>query len=181
MNATFLQIDLQNLFFEAKRLGEKIDFEKVYQYFNSRGSEFLNNAIIYIIQSDEFDSSKFEVKLRNIGYQIKAKSVQKVFRDNRTIYKMGNHDVGITIDCLDALNTFDKWILMSGDGDFVDLCKYLKNKDKKIEIWSFKNCYNSNLEQYADKIYFIDEQFFYKRPKVAVFGFNWNWGPNENL
>ena len=172
--ATFLQVDLQNLFFEAKNKGQKIDFEKIWQYFNSRETEFLTNAVIYLIRGEDFDSSKFEAKLTTVGYNIKAKNILKT-RDKRS--GQTNHDVGITVDCMDKINTFDKWILMSGDSDFVELCKYLKQKNKKVEIWSFKECYNSALEPYADRIYFIDEKFFYKKPKVSVFGFN--WGPNR--
>jgi uncharacterized LabA/DUF88 family protein len=59
---------------------------------------------------------------------------------------------------------------MSGDGDFVELAKYLRKHGKKVEIWSFKECYNSALEPYADRIQFIDEDFFFKKPKVTVFG-----------
>lgn len=172
---TFLQIDLQNLFFEAKTKGEKIDFEKVWEYFNSRETEFLIGGFIYLIRGPDFDSSKFESKLISIGYTIVAKKIVKFMRRNRPVYRQSNHDVGITVDSIDKMNNYDKLILMSGDGDFTDLCKYLKSKKKQIEIWSFKECYNSSLEIYADRVYFIDEQFFYKKPKVKVFGFN--WGP----
>ena len=123
-----------------------------------------------MIRSEDFDSAKFEAKLKTIGYTLKIKNSVKTVRDNRTFYR-GNHDVGIAVDCLDKIDSFEKWILMSGDGDFVDLCKYLKSKNKKIEIWSFKECYNPQLEPYADKMYFIDEKFFLKKPHVTVFGF----------
>lgn len=173
--ATFLQVDLQNLFFEAKNKGQKIDFEKVWEYFNARETEFLTGASVYLIRGDDFDSSKFETKLKTIGYDIRTKNIVKFMRDNRPIYRNSNHDVGITVDCIDKIDTFNKWILMSGDGDFLELCKYLKQKNKQVEIWSFKECYNSSLEAYADRVYFIDEKFFYKKPKISVFGFN--WGP----
>jgi hypothetical protein len=56
----------------------------------------------------------------------------------------------------------------------------LKQKGKKIEIWSFKECYNSLLEPYADKIHFIDDAFFYKKPRINVFGFHWGDITNKN-
>lgn len=170
--ATFLQIDLQNLFFEARNKGQKIDFEKIWNHFNGRETEFLTDAIVYMIRGEDFDSSKFETKLKTFGYKVKTKKAFKIIRDNRTLYRQTNHDVEITIDCIDKIDTFNKWILMSGDGDFVEICKYLKQKGKKVEIWSFKECYNSTFELYADKIYFIDKKFFYKKPKITVFGFN---------
>lgn len=186
--STFLQINLQHLFFEAKKRGEKIDFEKVWEYFNSRETEFIIGASIYLFKGDEgneFDSSKFESKLATIGYTVVAKrnkrtlirytkSAHNKHSHNKPAYKDSNYNIEITIDCLEKLKTIDKWILMSGGEDFTALCKHLKQKNKQIEIWSFKECYNSSIESYADKIYFIDKNFFYKRPQVKVFGLNWD-------
>lgn len=169
---TLLQIDLQNLFFEAKNKGQRIDFEKIWNHFNSRETEFLTNAFIYTVHGSGFDSSKFESKMTNVGYKIVVKNSLKILKNNQVYYKQTNHDVGLTIDCIERLDQFKKWILMSGDGDFVELCKFLKRNNKQIEIWSFKECYNSALEPYSDKIYFIDDNFFYKKPTIRVFGFN---------
>ena len=174
--ATLLQIDLQNLFYAAKSKGQRIDFEKMWDHFSQRDSEFMTDAIVYMIRSPEFNTSKFETKLKSIGYTLRIKNSTKTVRKGEVIYK-ANQDVAITVECIDKLNTFNKLILMSGDGDFSDLCIYLKKKRKKIEIWSFKDCYNSDLERYADKIHMIENEFFYN-PKVSVFGFNWG-GPNN--
>ena len=179
---TYLQIDLQNIFLEALEKGEKIDFEKIWDYFNSREPEFMIGASIYTLRGEDFDTTRFESKLTSIGYTIKAKKNERILihqninskqAHNKPVYKDSNHHVEITIDCLDKINTYDKWILMSGEGVFTDLCKYLRQKNKQVEIWSFRERYNSSLEAYADKIYFIDNQFYYKKPKVKVFGPNW--------
>jgi uncharacterized LabA/DUF88 family protein len=124
-----------------------------------------------MIRSNDFDSSKFEKKLESIGYNLRIKNSSRVGK--KSFYKQSNHDTNIIIDCLDKIKIFDKWILMSGDGDFADLCAYLKKKDKKIEVWSFKDCYNSLLEPHIDKMHFIEENFFYKKPDIKVFGFNY--------
>ena len=44
--STFIQVDLQNLFFAARNHGQKIDFEKIWEHFNSRDNEFLNEALV---------------------------------------------------------------------------------------------------------------------------------------
>lgn len=170
--ATYLQIDLQNLFYAAKNRGQRIDFEKIWNYFNSRESEFLTEATVYMIHGDDFDSSKFEAKLEKMGYELCIKKSAKAHRYGKSVYTDGNHDVRITIDAIDRMSRFDKWILMSGDGDFADLAAYLRALGKIVEIWSFKECYNPALEAHADKMYFVDDSFFYKKPKIRVFGFN---------
>jgi uncharacterized LabA/DUF88 family protein len=169
---TLLQIDLQNLFYGARNLGQRIDLEKVWDFFRERETEFLSEALVYMIRGDDFDSTKFETKLKAIGYSLRIKHAIKMVKDSKVSYRQSNHDVGITVDCMDKIDVFKKWILMSGDGDFVDLCKYLKSKGRKIEIWGFKECHNPQLEPYADKMYFIDESFYLKKSRISVFGFN---------
>lgn len=176
---TYLQIDLQNLFFEARNKGEKLDFDNIWHFFNGRDTEILTGASVYMVQGDDFDSTKFEKRLKSIGYDTRVKKVTKfekwdqALKTTRVTLQNSNHDVPITIDCMDRIDTFNKWILMSGDGDFADLCKYLKQKGKRVEIWSFRESCSSTLEMYADNIHFIDNSFFYKKPKVKVFGINW--------
>lgn len=169
--ATFLQIDLQNLFYAAKERGHKIDLEKIWDHFKKRDSEFLTDAIIYMIRSKDFNSSRFEAKLKHIGYTLSIKESERVFRDRRTVYKHTNHDVLITIDCIEKLDMFQKWILMSGDGDFTDLASFLKKKGKQVEVWSFEESHNSSIEPYADKMKFLNENFFLKEQNIDVFGF----------
>jgi len=173
--STLLQIDLQNLFFEAKNRGQKIDLEKIMEYFNSRETEYLLEAIVYMVRNEDFNSGKFEAKLINVGYKLRTRDALKVFKDDKIFYRNTNHDVTIAVDCMAKIDLFDKWILMSGDGDFVDLCKFIKKRKKKVEVWSFKECYNMALEPYIDRKHFINDKFFYKKPKVRVFG------PSSNL
>jgi len=169
---TLLQIDLQNLFYVAR--GQKIDYEKIWEYFNSRETEFLTKAFVYLIRSNDFDSSKFEDKLVKIGYSIREKNAVKTYRGNKTFYRQADHSVNIAIEALERIDTYQKLILMSNNGCLADLCKYMRSKGKKIEIWNFKDSFNPQLEQYADKLYFFDETFFFKKPKISVFGFNLN-------
>ena len=171
--ATFLQIDLQNLFYGAKNKGQRLDFEKVWAHFHERETEFLTAAVVYLIRSVDFDSSKFEAKLKMVGYQIVTKNTDKVVRPYQSPYnKPVNHDIAIAVDCFDHITTFDKWVLMSGNGDFAPLCKYLREKGKKVEIWGFRENHDSILDPYVDRIHYIDESFFFHKPRVTVFGFN---------
>ena len=131
-SATFLQIDLQSLFGSGR--SKKMDFDKIWDHFNSRETEFLTGALIYSIKSQDFDSSRFETKLRAIGYDLKVKClprpVKRKYNEYASIPHV-SHTISLTIDCISRLDRFDKWILMSNNGDFVDLCKYLKEIGKK--------------------------------------------------
>lgn len=46
-------------------------------------------------------------------------------------------DVNITVDGMANFDNYDKFILFSGDGDFLPFLRYLKEKGKEIEVYSF--------------------------------------------
>lgn len=167
--ATFLQIDLQNMFLSGHN--QKIDLEKIWHHFNDRETEFLIGSVIYTVRSPEFDSSKFETKLKTIGYDVRTKSFTKVKKSKEIV--SANLDVLITMECLIKKDIFDKWILISNNGAYTDLCRYLREVGKKVEIWCFRDSYDPNLEIYVDKLHFIEEDFCMKKPGISVFGINW--------
>ena len=47
------------------------------------------------------------------------------------------------------IDSYDKAVLVSGDGDFVLILKKLKELDKKIEVWSFKKSFSRELRREA--------------------------------
>lgn len=160
---TFVQIDVQNLFFSAKDINKRIDFVKIRDHFLKTGDEIVGmNA--YIIRTPDADYHKFEGLLSSLQYNLIIKhAVITQDRDGNRIYKGTDQDVAICIDCMRTLDTFDKWVLMSGDGDFIDLCKYLKGLGKTIEIWSLPGVsFNKNFCNYADTIIFLNKNFFYE-------------------
>ena len=55
-------------------------------------------------------------------------------------------------------DTYDKAIIVSGDADFIDAVKKLKELGKKVEIWSFKISLAQKLIEEAGKenIHYID-------------------------
>ena len=175
--ATFLQIDLQSLFGTFNR-NKKLDFEKIHDQFNSRETEFLTGSCIYTIKSPDFDASRFETKLRIIGYDIKVKNFLKPSRSSRGSYYTPNqvtaasHVMPITIDCVYRLNRFDKLILITNNTQgFLDLCMFLKDQGKKIELWSFNYNYDPILEPFVER-HFINEDFCLQKPNISVFGAN---------
>lgn len=168
--ATFFQVDLQNIFGSTN---QRVDLEKIWKHINDREPESLIGSVVYTVRSNEFDSSKFESKLKNIGYDIRTKNLIKSFKKPRVSTLSVNLDILITMECLLKRDLFDKWILMSNNGSYTDLCKYLRDIGKKIEIWCFRDSYDPSIEMYADKLNFITEEYCLKKTSVSVFGINW--------
>jgi uncharacterized LabA/DUF88 family protein len=106
-------------------------------------------------------NAPFIESLQKIGYQIKnkdlyvEKGISKPFASD--------WDVGITVEAMDSTDTFDTFCLVSGDGDYSPLIQNLKEKEKYVEVVSFKNCASRLLYKYADRITFLTENEIFQR------------------
>jgi len=81
-------------------------------------------------------------------------------------------DILLALDMIeDCYNDkFDKIILISGDGDFTELLKRVKKKEKEIEVCYFNNCVSGVLLNQADKTRLINRKIankFFWRDKVS--------------
>ena len=80
-------------------------------------------------------------------------------------------DIYLALDMIeDCYNDkYDKVILFSGDGDFTELLKRVKKKEKEVEVCYFRNCSSKVLLNQANKIHLINKKitnkFFYRDKK----------------
>lgn len=168
---TFIQIDVQNLFFSARDINRRIDFKKIKEHFIATGHEIVGLKA-YIIRTPDAKSDKFESLLKSLNYDLNIKqAIISRGSEGQRVYKGTDQDMSICIDCLTNIDQFDKWVLMSGDGDFIDLCKHLKKLDKSIEVWSLPGVsFNKSFCDYADQIVFMNEKFFFDKDELRQDG-----------
>jgi len=149
-------IDTNNLYHCAKNLfGRKINFQNFLKEVLRKRK--LVRAIAYVITTKSKEEKNFLEALEKIGIETREKELLE-YPDG---IKKGNWDVGITVDAIKIAPYVDVIILGSGDGDFADLCEYLKNHGKKVEVVSFSSTTSSKLKQVAD--YFLDMEKFPKK------------------
>jgi uncharacterized LabA/DUF88 family protein len=102
---------------------------------------------------------------------ILCKRQKRFNKDDEEYYTIKGDDINLALDMLNDAweNKYDKAILFSGDGDFAPLLKYVKNKNKKVEVISFFELASKNLLNEADKFIFIDRKiankFFWRDKK----------------
>jgi len=165
---TFIQLDVQNLFFSAKDINKRIDFLRIRDFLKENEADILN-MVAYIIRSPDANSDRFEALLTSLGYELNIKQARiGTDSEGKRIYKGTDQDIAICIDCMRNIDKFDKWVLMSGDGDFIDLCKYLKEKGKYVEVWSLPGLsFNKKFCDYVDLIRFLDDKFFFVKEEKS--------------
>lgn len=132
-------VDMQNIYYGAKHsINKKVDFKNLLEL--ALRERTLYRAIAYLVNLDRVNQDGFIHVLRNIGYEVKLKEPKKFYNWDRVEYK-ADWDMGIAIDAIAMAENgkVDVVVLMSGDGDFVDLINFLKAKGIKVEVISFKS------------------------------------------
>ena len=76
----------------------------------------------------------FYLKLKEFGYNLYLKPVKLYEQEDGTFKKKANCDVDMTFHLMKEKDNFGCAVILSGDGDFLPVLKYLKNQGKKIVI-----------------------------------------------
>ena len=114
---TYAYIDASNLFYGGRKsLGWSIDFEKLHTYLQKR----FNVSQVHFYQ-----------KLERFGFQLILKPV-KIYEDEEGNQKRkANCDVEMAFYMMRDKNYFKRVVILSGDGDFLPVLKYLREVEKK--------------------------------------------------
>ncbi len=115
-------VDVQNLYHSARVLfSRKVNYKNILE--TAAAERKLIRAIAYGISTTEGMEEKFFEALEKVGYEVKTKALQ-VFADGA---KKGDWDVGIAIDAIKLSQRVDVIVLVSGDGDYAPLVRYIQN------------------------------------------------------
>jgi len=145
-------VDIQNMFYSAKyQYNAKLNFAKLLEL--AVAGRQLIRAICYVIQTPEIDQTNFLDMLQKNGFEIKSKDLR--VRPDKS--SKGDWDMGIAIDAISMVDKLDVVVLVSGDGDFVDLVHLLKSRGVIVEIISFPKSTNEDLIKAGNFFTPVDE------------------------
>lgn len=101
---------------------------------------------------------KFYKKLEEFGYVLLLKPVKLYEHDDGSTKRKANCDVDMAFFLMKEQDNFDRAIILSGDGDFLPVLKYLKENKKEILILGRGERTAKEIRQFAaDK--FVDFQY----------------------
>ena len=91
---------------------------------------------------------------------ILCKRQKRFNKDEEEYYTIKGDDIYLALDMLNHAweNKYNKAILISGDGDFTQLIKYVKNKKKEVEVISFEEIASRNLINEVKRFQFITKK-----------------------
>lgn len=145
--------DVQNIYYTTRQAyGRQFDYRSLWQRISEQGNIAIARA--YAIDRVDEQQRKFQKALMYIGFQVKLKPY--IQRSDGSA--KGDWDVGITIDILEAANTVDVVVLLSGDGDFdVLLEKIQRDYDVSTQVYGVPKLTATSLINSAGQYHPIEE------------------------
>ncbi|HXV75196.1 MAG TPA: NYN domain-containing protein [Candidatus Polarisedimenticolaceae bacterium] len=146
-------IDVQNMYYGARQLKGKLDFDALRQA--AVRDRRLIQAVAYVVESNEIDQSGFIKLLEQRAIEVRRKTLQ-VRADGSM---KGDWDMELALDILDAAPDLDVVVLVSGDGDFTSLVKHVKTMGPRVEVIGFPRTTAKSLVGAADHFQPLDRKF----------------------
>lgn len=93
----------------------------------------LDEAMLLLI-SRHLQRVRFYKRLESFGYRLYLKPVKLYYQDDGSTKRKANCDVDMAFHLMKEIDSYDMTIVLSGDGDFLPVLKYLKNVGKEVII-----------------------------------------------
>lgn len=87
-----------------------------------------------ILFSRHLNRIKFYSKLHQFAYQLYLKPIKLYDQEDGSTKRKANCDVEMAFYLMKEKDNFDRVIILSGDGDFLPVLKYLRDNNKIVEI-----------------------------------------------
>jgi len=157
-------VDVQNLWYSCRYShgsNYRVDYKRLLDYVSDIAKEEGSsvNCTAYMIASPNHDQTNFVNTLRTLGFNIKKRNLH--YDPDRRHAQNTNWDVGITADALFHNDSYDSFVLISGDGDFIYLLDPLKDLGKEVVVVSFEKSLNKAVSQVADQVLYLGDDVVY--------------------
>lgn len=115
----------------------------------------LNTYVAYDEQRALIDNSykektfNFYSSIRDFGFKVREKKVSWYMDEYGNKFGKANSDLDMAVDTLLQAENLDKVVMVTGDGDFIEVVKALQNKGCRVELVAFENI-SSQLKREVD-------------------------------
>jgi len=160
-------VDTQNLWFSChEELGEdtKIDYRKLLKVAENKRDFAKVEAKAYIPIMEIEKSQTFISTLEYLGYKVKISQITG--KEGALVGT--NMDVELVVDVVRKIDTFDTFVLVSGDSDFAPLLEFLNEKGKIVEVISFESGFSEKLRPYCMSVKFLDMESVYSKEEIIM-------------
>jgi uncharacterized LabA/DUF88 family protein len=146
-------VDVQNVYYAARQLKGKLDFDAL--LLNVVRDRRLIQAKAYVVESQEIDQSGFIAMLQQRNIEVRRKTLR--VRSDGSM--KGDWDMEMALEILDAAPKLDVIVLVSGDGDFTSLVNRVKAMGPRVEVAAFPRNTAKSLVEAADEFHPLDRKY----------------------
>jgi uncharacterized LabA/DUF88 family protein len=160
-DSIYVFIDASNLWEAQKARGRMFDYLKLKNVLKTRFEA--SHIEIYYYTAYPADGTRdysmdkkhkfFTFLKKRLGYHVVKKELKRITIHSDvgdTVEEKGNMDVEMTIDAVHNVAKYSVAVFFSGDSDFMPLVTYIRNRSKKVYIFSSKNNVSQELRTGAD-------------------------------
>ncbi|MFH1180952.1 MAG: NYN domain-containing protein [bacterium] len=145
-------IDVQNIYHSAKNLYQaRANFKEILKL--AVAGRTLIRAFGYVVKTKTGEEKPFFDALIKLGIETRVRELQEYYGGQ----KKADWDVGLAVDAIRISPNADTIVIVSGDGDFLQLIDYLKNQGKRTEVIAFGRSTSAKLKEDADEFIDLDQ------------------------
>ena len=166
MSATYpaqrvaILVDVQNMFYSAYDCFRgRLNYKRLLD--GAAGGRQVVRALAYAMH-DGNNQSSFFTMLREVGFELRTKEPR--VRPDGT--RKGGWDIGIAIEAIMIAPKVDVVVLVSGDGDFVELVHALRLLGVRVEVHAFERSVGRELRDAADLFVPIGEEMIFRESRA---------------
>jgi len=97
-------------------------------------------------------SRSYQQMVRDFGWKITVKPVRRYTDEAGNVTTKANADLDMAVDAMLQVGKLEQVLLVTGDGDFVQVATALQNKGCRVELIGFRNV-SRQLQQTVDTFY----------------------------
>ncbi|HHH38917.1 MAG TPA: NYN domain-containing protein [Sedimenticola sp.] len=97
-------------------------------------------------------SRTYQQMVRDFGWKIIVKTVKRFTDDEGNVSTKANADLDLAVDAMLQVENLDLILLVTGDGDFLQLVTALQNRGCRVELLGFRNV-SKQLQRQVDAFY----------------------------
>ncbi|MCK9531939.1 MAG: NYN domain-containing protein [Gammaproteobacteria bacterium] len=137
-------VDAENIRYNG---GYQMRYDTLRRFAGRSGGTLLrlNTYVAFDQQRAEDDAdyrkkaTSYQQRVRDFGWKVIAKNVQRFTDDEGNVTMKANADLDMAVDAMLQAENLDQVLLVTGDGDFLQVVSALQNRGCRVELLAFRN------------------------------------------